>query len=108
MTDETTGNKYMIMVDQKGLGKDGEMAWLVKDMHEELKSWGRPGGASNALIVKSDGEPAMVAVREALARYHGGMITPEQPPKGEHQANGAVEEAGRTIRDMMRGTQGPA
>ena len=29
-------------------------------------------------------------------------MTPEQPPKGEHQANGLVEEAGKTIRDMVR------
>ena len=29
-------------------------------------------------------------------------MTPEHPPAGEHQANGAVEEAGRTIRDHAR------
>ena len=54
------------------------------------------------LILKSDGEPAIVAVREALARCHGGLSTREQPPRGEHQANGAAEEAGRTIRDHAR------
>ena len=78
------------------------MVWLIKDMHEELKSWGRPGGGSNALILKSDGEPAIVAVREAVAQFHGGLVTPEQPPKGEHQANGVAEEAGRTSRDHAR------
>ena len=90
------------MVHQKGMGKEGEMSWLIKDLHEELKSWGHPGGGGNRLILKSDGEPAIVAVREALAAYHGGSVTPEQPPKGEHQSNGAVEEAGRTVRDMVR------
>jgi len=43
-----------------------------------------------------------VAVREALARCHGGVITPEQPPVGEHQSNGTAEEAGRTVRDHAR------
>ena len=43
-----------------------------------------------------------MAVREALARCHGGRVTPEQPPAGEHQANGTAEEAGRTIRDHAR------
>ena len=43
-----------------------------------------------------------MAVREALARCHGGVVTPQQPPKGEHQANGVAEEAGRTIRDHAR------
>ena len=77
------------------------MAWLIKDVHEELKSWGHPGGLGNKLILKSEGEPAMVADREAIGRYHGGSIIPVQPPKGEHQSNGVVEEAGKTIRDMV-------
>ena len=102
MLDEETGNKYMRIVGQKGLGAKGEMKWLVQDMHEELEAWGRPGGANQIVILKSDGEPAIVSVREALARIHGGMVTPEQPPRGEHQSNGAVEEAGRTLRDMLR------
>ena len=52
-------------------------------MHEELKSSGYPGGADNELILKSDGELAIRAVKERLSRYHGGRITPEPPPKGE-------------------------
>ena len=59
------------------------MRWLVQDMHEKLKSWGRPGGPQSQLIMKSDSEKPMVALREALARKLGGMVTPEQPPKGE-------------------------
>ena len=27
---------------------------------------------------------------------------PKQPPRGEHQANGAVEEAGKSVREMAR------
>ena len=77
MIDEETGNKYMRAVAKKGLGEGSEMDWLIKDMHEELKSWGYPGGENNELILKSDGEPAIVAVRERLSRYHGGKITPE-------------------------------
>ena len=82
MVDESSGNKYMRSVGHKGLGPDGDNSWLVKDMHQELKAWGHPGGAQNELIMKSDGEPAIVAVREALARCHGGQVTPEQPPTG--------------------------
>ena len=82
MVDESTGNKYMRAVPHKGLGVEGDQSWLVKDMHQELKAWGHPGGGQNPLILKSDGEPAIVAVREALARCHGGRITPEQPQGG--------------------------
>ena len=102
MVDEATGNKYMRAVDHKGLGPDGDNSWLVKDMHQELKAWGHPGGAQNELIMRSDGEPAIVALREALTRCHGGRVTPEQPPKGEHQANGLAEVTGRHIRDQVR------
>ena len=70
--------------------------------HEELKAWGRPGGMNSRLILKSDPERSLVALREALAKVHGGLITPEQPPTSESASNGRVEEAGRTIRDMVR------
>ena len=102
MIDEQTGNKYMRAISKKGLVEGNEMDWLIKDMHEELKSWGYPGGANNELILKSDGEPAIVAVRERLSKYHGGKITPEQPPKGESASNGTVEEAGKTIRSLAK------
>ena len=59
-------------------------------------------GGQNELIMKSDGEPAIVAVREALARCHGERVTPEQPPKGEHQANDLAEVTGRNVRDHVR------
>ena len=102
MLDEENGNRYMRPVDKKGLGEDGGLSWLVQDMHQELKSWGYPGGGTNAIIFKSDGDGSIVSVLEALARCHGGRITPDMLPRGEHQSNGAVEEAGRIARDHAR------
>ena len=84
------------------MGEGSDMRWMIKDLHEELKAWGNPGGEHGNITLKSDGEPAIVAVREALAKTHGGIINPEQPPKGEHACNGAVEESGKIIRDMPR------
>ena len=52
MVDESTGNKYMTAVGHKGLEGQGDKSWLVRDMHEELKSWGHPGGGRNAIILK--------------------------------------------------------
>ena len=43
MTDESTGNRYMRLVDSKGLTEDTADPWLIKDLHAELKAWGRPG-----------------------------------------------------------------
>ena len=102
MLDEATGNRYMRAVGKKGLGEGTEMEWLIKDMSEELKSWGYSGGAETELIFKSDGESSITAVRDRLGRYHGGKITPEQPPPGESPSNGRVEEAGKTIRGYVR------
>ena len=59
-------------------------------------TWGKD------IMIRCDGEPAIEQVRDALSRYLGGTVTPEGPPPGEKQANGCVEEAGKTIRDIMR------
>jgi len=40
MKDESTGNRYLRAVGQKGV--EG-MERLVKDLHEEFKSWGAHG-----------------------------------------------------------------
>ena len=50
MIDEQTGNRYMRAVGKKGLGEGNEMDWLIKDMLEQLKSSGHPGGENNELI----------------------------------------------------------
>ena len=102
MVDEETGEKYARAVGKKGLGRDGEMDWLIRDMSEELRSWGHPGGQSGHIILKSDGEPSIVAIRDALAKYHGGRVVQEGPPRGESQSNGAAEEAGKTVREYTR------
>ena len=54
MVGEETGDKYARMVETKRPGSDGEVEWLVRDMSEELKSWGHVGGDSGRLILKSD------------------------------------------------------
>ena len=77
------GTKYARMVGKKGLGNDGEMEWLVRDMSEELKSWGHVSGDSGRLILKSDGEWSIKALKDALSRYHGGIIIPEVSARGK-------------------------
>ena len=47
MKDESTGNRYLRAAGKKGVG---DMERLVKDLHEELKSWGRMGGARGNMI----------------------------------------------------------
>ena len=102
MADETGGHRYTRAVGRKGLGENNDMDWLIKDLDEELKSWGYPGGDEEDLMFKSDGERSIVAVKESLAQYHGGKITPELSRKGERSSNGRVEGAGKTVRGLVK------
>ena len=77
--DESTGDKYARATGRKGVeGCD----WLIKDFSEELQTWGHAGGSGGKIILKCDGENALKAFRNALAKYHGGIVIPEAPAKG--------------------------
>jgi len=102
VVNEETGEKHAVAVGNKGVGEAKEDHWAVMDVSEELKVWGHPGGEGGKIILKSDGEASMVAFREALAKYHGGIVVPETSAKGESQSNGAAENAGRIVRDFTR------
>ena len=51
--------------------------------------------------MKSDGEPAILTVKNALMQRLGGVCIPEQPANGEKAENCRVEEAGKTIRQLF-------
>lgn len=88
-----------MVVGQKGLGDGQGMSWSVEDMCAQLRAWGQAGGAGGELIVKSDGEPALLAVKGAVMNHHRGKVIPEQPAQGEKAENGLIEEAGKTVRE---------
>ena len=88
MLDERSGSRYARLVGKKGLGSDGEMDWLVEDILVTMKSWGHAGGAAGHVIMKSDGEPAILAVKSAVMKLLGGVCIPEQPAKGEKAEKG--------------------
>ena len=58
VVNESTGEKFARLVGKKGLGQEGEMDWVVKDLVEELKTWGHAGGQGGKLIMKCDNEAA--------------------------------------------------
>ena len=102
LVDEDTGETYARSTGQKRLGQDGEMDWLVKVTCHELRSWGHMGGTGGELILKCDGESSIQTVRDAVAKFHGGRVTPEGPAKGESQSNGIVEGACKIVREFTR------
>ena len=102
MKDETTGERYARMVEHKGLHEGDESAWVVSDIIAELRSWGHQGGEAGHLIIKCDGENAILTVIEEVAKRLGGKVITEKPAKGESQSNGVIEEAGKTMREMAK------
>ena len=99
---EQTNERYARATGRKGVGTEGLMDWLVKDICEELKTWGHAGGPGRPIILKNDNERPMVAVRHAIAKFHGGVVVQESQVKGESQSNGVVEGAGRIVREFVR------
>ena len=76
MADERSEARYAKAVGQTGLGVAGEMDWLIEDISKTLKSWGHDGGTGRHVILKSDGEPALLAVKNAVMQYHGWGLHP--------------------------------
>ena len=57
-------------------------------------------------INKSDGAPAMKALREAAAKAIEGIESiSQESPVGDHQANGDIESTVRTLKGQMRATR---
>ena len=52
--------------------KSGPFYRLIEDMSNALKSCGHTGGRESELIMKSGGEPALIALKEAVMKDHGG------------------------------------
>ena len=101
MVDEESGGRFARMTGCKGLGEHGSMDWLLQEISRTWKSWGHTGGPEQQLIVKSDGEPALVAVCEAAIKYHGGKAVQERPAKGQKAENGLIEAAGKDTRELF-------
>lgn len=99
MADERTGSRYARAVGCKGTGENVSLDWLIEDVSSSLKSWGHTGGREGELIMKSDGEPVLVALKDAVMQYHGGINIPEYPAKGKKAEHGLIEEAGETVRE---------
>ena len=54
------------------------------------------------LILKSDQEPSIVALRDAVKHGWHGEIVPEGSPKDESKSNGEVEHAVQSVHGLAR------
>ena len=54
------------------------------------------------IVLKSDGEPSLIAFTDTLARAWTGEVLPERSRKGESQSNGEVERAIQNLSAQVR------
>ncbi|MDA8582760.1 hypothetical protein N9L68_00975 [bacterium] len=99
MVDSSVGAVFARAAGQKGVGRDGEVEWLIASVVSELDAWGYRG---QEVIIRCDQETSIESFRSAVAEVRVGKTLPESTPKGESQANGRVEEAGKRVREMVR------
>ena len=57
------------------------------------------------VILKSDKEPSIVALCDAVNNGWHGEIVPEESPKGESKSNGEAERADQSVRGSCENSQ---
>ena len=104
--DEPDAPKILIMYDDHReclwaipVEQKGAVEWVVKFIVEKLDNIGYRGVP---ITIKSDQEPAILALKNAIAARRSGTTTPIDSPVRESQSNGAVEQAVRRWQGQMR------
>ena len=87
-----TGNLFARVVPAKGVNQ-----YAVQSLSNELSYLGH-----KEFILKSDGEPAIVALKEAIKAERQERIVLEKSPVGESRSNGAAENAVQQIQGQVR------
>ncbi len=93
MKDDVTGNVFQHKIETKGTGDE----WLLKKMCKDAEELGR-----RDMVLKCDGEPAIVAVQSRIQAMRPGRTIPRNPPAYNPEANGAIEKAVRDVTDQSR------
>ena len=79
------------------LCKGASDGWVVDRLVEDLATLGH-----TKVIVKTDGEPALVNVMEAIQEKRSHPTVPKHPPVYDSQANGAIEKAVDDVMAQLR------
>ena len=88
MRDHNTGMLAGHLIKCKGDSDE----WLVKRLTSDIADWGRTD-----IILKTDGEPAIIGLQRAISEGRSHDTVPENPPAYSPQSNGVAE---RQCRDL--------
>ena len=93
MKDETSG----AVASHRILRKGPSDVWLMKRLVRDIKEWGR-----GDVILKTDGEAAMIAVQDAIQKLRDRRTVPRNPPAYNPESNGACEKAVQDVAGQIR------
>ena len=82
------------VVPHKGVDLDGTVERAVQGINEL--------GHRGRVTIKTDGEPALIALRDALIAKLPEGAAPIGPPAGESQSNGAIENGVKVFKGFLR------
>ena len=71
--------------------------WVVKQLVLDLEDWGRRN-----VRLQTDGEPAMLALQQAIAENRKGETVQRNSLPYNPQSNGGAEQAIQDVTDLMR------
>ena len=91
--DESSGATLAYDCESKGPSDE----WVIRQLDRDLEDWGRKD-----ICIQSDGEPAMIALQQALADARNGVTMQRNSLAYTPQANGGAEKAVRDVTDLMR------
>merc|ERR1712077_160826 len=82
----------------KSVVEGGPNQWIPKILVKELEEWGY---GNKRLILVSDGEAAIKALKDKMIALREVETIPEETPVGEHNAN-LAEGMVRRVREQVR------
>ena len=85
------------MMSASALVQKGVCPQAIKRLSSEVGKLGHP-----EMVLKSDGEPAIVALKQRVKQERPERIVLEESPVKESQANGAIENAIRQVQGQVR------
>ena len=91
--DETTGMLLAHFIKCKGTGDE----WLMRQLVRDIEEFGR-----SDVILKTDGEPAIVALQSRIQSMRKASTVPRHPPAYNPQSNGPCEKAVQDVTAHMR------
>ena len=94
LTDSSAGTG---MIFARVVPNKGVQPYAVKNLSADIKLLGHP-----ELVLKSDGEPSIVALKEAVKMERPERIVLESSPVKESKSNGAAENAIQQVQGQFR------